>query len=158
VWVELGQLTDQIVRDRARISRALMMNAQAQWKLLHTWIISALVKQHLVQSGRIDGPTENLSQILDIMRSTSAWTSGETSSLFSRPWICAGSRRNPAQQWYESLGSKKTVWSSSEGWRSYMKRGWNQNLSGNEAYCTACSALVILKNSCVNFIAKKVLV
>ena len=30
-------------------------------KLLHSWIISIIVKQNLVQSGRTDGPTENLS-------------------------------------------------------------------------------------------------
>ena len=30
--------------------------------------------------------------------------------------------------------------------RSCMERGLNQNLSGDEFYCTACSVLVILKN------------
>jgi hypothetical protein len=33
-------------------------------KLLHTWIRLVIVKQHLVQIGRIDGSAEYLSQIL----------------------------------------------------------------------------------------------
>ena len=32
-----------------------------------------------------------------------------------------------------------------------MKRKSIPNLSGHEAYCTACSLLVILKNSCCRF-------
>ena len=35
--------------------------------------------------------------------------------------------------------------------RSHMKRGLNQNLSGNEVYYTAGSSLVLLKNSCSEF-------
>ena len=27
--------------------------------------------------------------------------------LFPGPWICTGPRRNPAQLWYKSMGSKK---------------------------------------------------
>ena len=30
----------------------------AQWKSLHFWIILVIVRQHLLQTGRIDGPTE----------------------------------------------------------------------------------------------------
>ena len=37
---------------------------RAHWKSLHFWIILVVVKQHLVHIGRIDGPTEYLSQIL----------------------------------------------------------------------------------------------
>ena len=32
-----------------------------QQKLLHTWIMHVIVKQHLVQIGRVDGPVECLS-------------------------------------------------------------------------------------------------
>jgi hypothetical protein len=35
--------------------------SRAQCKLLHTWIILVIVTQHLVQIGRIDGPTDYLS-------------------------------------------------------------------------------------------------
>ena len=41
-----------------------MINARAQRKLPHTRIISVIVKQHLVQIGRIDGPAQYSSQIL----------------------------------------------------------------------------------------------
>ena len=44
--------------------RVSLINAQAQRKLLQTWIILVVVKQHIVQIGPIDGPTEKLSQIL----------------------------------------------------------------------------------------------
>ena len=37
-------------------------------KLLHPWIILAIVKQPLVQIGRIDGPTEYLSEIVLTMQ------------------------------------------------------------------------------------------
>ena len=36
--------------------------------ILHGWITSEIVKLHLVQIGRIDGPTEYLSQILAAIR------------------------------------------------------------------------------------------
>ena len=36
-----------------------MMNTPAPRKLLHTWIIEVIVKQHLVQIDRIDGPTDH---------------------------------------------------------------------------------------------------
>ena len=45
-----------------------MINTPAQWKLLHTWILLVIVKQHLVHVGRIDGPAEHLSQILAAIR------------------------------------------------------------------------------------------
>ena len=38
--------------------------------LPHTWIILVIVKQHLVQIGRVDGPIEYLSCILAAIRST----------------------------------------------------------------------------------------
>ena len=34
------------------------MNTRAQRKLHHTWILLVIAKQHLVQIGRINGPTE----------------------------------------------------------------------------------------------------
>ena len=40
------------------IGRVFMINTRAQRKLLHTWIILVIVKEHLVQIGRIDEPTE----------------------------------------------------------------------------------------------------
>ena len=46
-----------------------MINTQAQCKLLHTCFISVIVKQHLVQMGRIDGPAEYLSQKVAAIRS-----------------------------------------------------------------------------------------
>ena len=41
--------------------RVFMINSRAQKKLLHTWIISFIAKQHLVEIDRIDGPIEYLS-------------------------------------------------------------------------------------------------
>ena len=41
----------------------------ASQTLLYTWIIVVIVKQHLVQVGRMDGPTECLSQVLAAIRS-----------------------------------------------------------------------------------------
>ena len=38
-------------------------------KLLHIWIIVVIVKQHLVQIRRVDGPIEYLSQTLAAIRS-----------------------------------------------------------------------------------------
>jgi hypothetical protein len=46
-----------------------MMNTRAQRRLLHTWIISDIVKQHLVPTGQTDGPAEYLSHVLDAIRS-----------------------------------------------------------------------------------------
>ena len=40
--------------------RVFAINARTQQELLHTCIILVIVKQHLVQIGRIDGPTEYL--------------------------------------------------------------------------------------------------
>ena len=40
--------------------RPSITNTRAEQKLPHTWIILVIVKQHLVQIGRIDGPTEYL--------------------------------------------------------------------------------------------------
>ena len=42
--------------------------------------------------------------------------SGSTKSSFSKPCICAGPRRDPAQLWYKCTGSKDAIWSYSEGW------------------------------------------
>ena len=50
--------------------RVVMMNTPAQWKLLHTWIILAIVKEYLVQIGRTDRPNDHLSWILAAIRST----------------------------------------------------------------------------------------
>ena len=33
-------------------------------KLLHTWIVLVIAKQHLVRNGRIDGPAECLSELV----------------------------------------------------------------------------------------------
>ena len=52
-----------------------MINARALLKVLHTWIISVFWKQHLVQTGRIDGPTVYLSRILAAFRSPGKRTS-----------------------------------------------------------------------------------
>jgi hypothetical protein len=41
--------------------RAFMTNTRAQRRVLHTCIISVIVKHHLVHIGRMDGPTEYLS-------------------------------------------------------------------------------------------------
>jgi len=46
----------------------------------------------------------------------------------------------------------------SPSFESYMKRELNWNLSGNKLHHTACSLLVISKNSCSKFIARKVFV
>jgi len=46
----------------------LIINTQAQSQLLHTWILSAIARKHLVQICRIDGPTEYLSWILAVIR------------------------------------------------------------------------------------------
>ena len=35
-------------------------------KLLHTWIILVIAVQHLVQIGRVDGPTEYASYVLAV--------------------------------------------------------------------------------------------
>ena len=39
------------------------INTQDQSKLLRTWIILVIVQHHLVQIGRIDGPTKDLEQL-----------------------------------------------------------------------------------------------
>jgi len=44
--------------------RVFTINTRAQQKLLHTCIILVIVKHHLVQIGRIDGPTEYFLRIL----------------------------------------------------------------------------------------------
>ena len=46
-----------------------MINVRAQCKLLKTWIVLAIVKQDLVQIGRIDGSTEYLPSILTAIKS-----------------------------------------------------------------------------------------
>ena len=46
-----------------------MINTRAQRKLLHACIILVIVKQHLVQIGRIHRPTEYLSYILAAIKS-----------------------------------------------------------------------------------------
>ena len=38
--------------------RAFVKDTRAQQKLPHTWIILVIIKQHLVQIGRRDGPTK----------------------------------------------------------------------------------------------------
>ena len=38
--------------------RVFMINTRAQQKSLHAWIILVIVELHLVQIGRLDGPTE----------------------------------------------------------------------------------------------------
>ena len=48
--------------------RVCIMNTQAQWSPLHTWIILVNAKQHLVQIDRIDGPTAYLSYMLTGIR------------------------------------------------------------------------------------------
>ena len=45
-----------------------MRSARAEGKSLHTWIIVVFVKQHLVQIGRIDGPTDYLPQLLTAVK------------------------------------------------------------------------------------------
>ena len=52
--------------------RVSMMNARAQRKLLHTWIIFVIVNHHLVQIGRIDGRTDYVSSILTGVGSAAA--------------------------------------------------------------------------------------
>ena len=44
--------------------RVFLIDTRAQRTLLHSWIILVIAKKHLVQIGRIDGPTEYLSSIL----------------------------------------------------------------------------------------------
>ena len=76
MFVELDYLSQILVRMRsARVvdlrrglvifrqrwissGRVFMINSPAQWKFLHTWIIWVIVKQHLVQIGWTNGPTE----------------------------------------------------------------------------------------------------
>ena len=38
--------------------RVFMIHSRAERKILHTWIILVIVKQHLAKIGRKDGPTE----------------------------------------------------------------------------------------------------
>ena len=49
--------------------RVFVINTRDQRNLLHTWIVLVIVKQRLVQIGRMDGSTEYLSQILAAIRS-----------------------------------------------------------------------------------------
>ena len=60
-----GRETSQMA-PQARIlsGRGFMINTRAQRKALHTWIISVIVKQYLVRTGRIDGRTEYLPETL----------------------------------------------------------------------------------------------
>ena len=51
------------------IRTSFVMNARPQPKIRHTWIILVIVKQRLVQIGRIDGPNQYSSQMLATIRS-----------------------------------------------------------------------------------------
>jgi hypothetical protein len=56
--------------DRRILSgRVFMMNTRTQRRLLHTWIIRVIAKQHLVQFDRKDGRSVYLSYILAGIRS-----------------------------------------------------------------------------------------
>ena len=73
--VELGgyrSAASDICRFFVRISsgRRFMINTRAQSKLLHTRIILVVVRHHLIQIGRIDGPSEYVSEIFAAIRST----------------------------------------------------------------------------------------
>jgi len=50
--------------------RVFVTNTRAQRKLQHTWIILIIVKQQLVQIGRMERPIEHASYILTGIRST----------------------------------------------------------------------------------------
>ena len=73
------QVSTQYASHRCLFSRTLMLSissgrvfmtsSQTQSKLLHTWIMLVIVKQHLMQIGRILGPTEYLFQTLVAIRS-----------------------------------------------------------------------------------------
>jgi hypothetical protein len=50
------------------IRTSIYLNFPGSIKLLHAWIILVIVKQHLLQIGRIDGITEYASYILTGIR------------------------------------------------------------------------------------------
>ena len=53
-----------------------MQDARAQPKLLHTWIILVIVKQHLVQTNPVDGRAEHVSYILAAIKSLAEKNAG----------------------------------------------------------------------------------
>ena len=68
--VPLDEALSSIVLEiRVSFGRVFMINTRAQWNLLHTWIILVIIKQYLVQIGRVDGPVEHSSYILAAIRS-----------------------------------------------------------------------------------------
>ena len=64
----------------------LMIDIQTQRKLSHTWIIWVIVKEHLVQIGRIDRPTEYLSWILAVIRFESGRSPRRWNALSHHGW------------------------------------------------------------------------
>jgi hypothetical protein len=63
----MGWQVSTVTEDMQHTVQQLKMGKHE--KLLHTWIIPAIVKQDLVQIDRIDGPTENLSYTLAAIQS-----------------------------------------------------------------------------------------
>ena len=54
--------------------RVFTINTRVQRKLLHTWIMSVVVKRNLVQIGRIDGPNPETLNPERRQKATNRWT------------------------------------------------------------------------------------
>ena len=73
--------------------------------------------------------------------------------IYIYKYICGGAFRRVDEHRLDALGRLRLLLfclllSCATPNKSYMKRELNRNLPGNEVYHTACSLLVIFKNSC----------
>ena len=90
--------------------RVFTINSRAQWKSLHIFVMSVIVKQRLVQTGRIDGPTEHLSQILAAIRSSfcnDVCTGTRRVSIGSGEWRVESAGPKPGVRKRDSVGFGK---------------------------------------------------
>ena len=93
-----------------------MINTQAQWEKVHSWIILVIVIQHLVQTGRIDGPTEYVSYILAAIRSVDHSHYAPAHTPVPRARQGASPPRPPAQcEPPTSVSSSRHAWPGISG-------------------------------------------
>ena len=74
LWVDVKACSNQRCTFQTSSGRVFLINTRAQRNLNFVepeiWIIYVIVKQHLVQIGRIDGPTEYLPRMLAAIKSS----------------------------------------------------------------------------------------
>ena len=108
--------------------RVLVINPRARWKLLHTWIILVIVRQHLVQIGQIhrlaaDG-TQDRCFFRRRGRCAATYQPSEEGQIvffdclnfcFKPLDSCEAARFGRAPVQIKDLN--KSIWSRSKGWR-----------------------------------------